>query len=146
MVASLDDLDGDGIQELAVGSPGYSGGGESRGAVWLLYLDANPDVDVAVPTSAPPIKLKLFPNRPNPFNPATELGYTIPTGGYVSITIHDVSGRLVATVLNGRMPAGAHSIVWDGRNSSGVAVGSGLYFARLHAGAFTATRKMVLVR
>jgi hypothetical protein len=96
---------------------------------------------------AAPARLALRQNVPNPFNPVTAIQYDVPAGGAdVTIRIYDVSGRLVRTLVNGRRPAGTGSVTWDGTDGHGSAVASGLYFCRMVSGAFTETRKMVLLK
>ncbi len=88
--------------------------------------------------------------RPNPFNPATTLAFDVPgkAGGArpVTLDIIDVSGRLVRRLLDGPVETGSHALVWDGRQSSGGMSPSGVYFARIAIGSFTATQKLTLVR
>jgi len=95
---------------------------------------------------APRLVYELAQNRPNPFNPATTIRFTLPAEERVKIRIYSTSGRLVRDLVDRTMPAGAHQAVWDGKNESGVAAGSGVYFYRMEAGAFSDTKKMVLVR
>ena len=85
-------------------------------------------------------------NRPNPFNPSTTISFTLPSSGQTSLTVYDITGRKVRELLSGSLPAGAHTAVWDGKDARGIAVSSGVYIARLSAGKFTATGKMLLVR
>jgi hypothetical protein len=84
--------------------------------------------------------------RPNPFNACATIEYTIEKGGVAEITVYDVSGRRVRTLLNQYVPAGVHEVVWDGRNDSGERVASGLFFYRLRAGEVIETKKMILLR
>ena len=94
-----------------------------------------------------PPTFALRQNVPNPFNPTTTISYDVPEGGAdVTIRIYDVSGREVATLVDGRRPAGAHQVTWDGRNSSGNAVSTGVYFYRMVAGSFVEARRMVLLK
>ena len=88
----------------------------------------------------------LYQNYPNPFNPVTTVKFEIPTKGHVSLVIYDVAGHLVRTVVNEERDAGRHKTAWDGKNSTGAAVASGIYFYRLVAGDFVQTKKMVLLR
>ena len=84
---------------------------------------------------------------PNPFNPSTTIRYDLPEPVNVDITVYDVTGRRVRRLLDGEyMEAGSHSVVWDGRNDAGGTVDTGVYFCRLRAGAFSQTRKMVLMK
>ncbi len=88
----------------------------------------------------------LEQNVPNPFNPVTRIGFSVPERAPVSLRIYDVHGRLIATLADGNVPAGRHSLLWDGRNASGEQVASGLYFYRLAAGDHTQSRKMLLLK
>ncbi|MBN2564858.1 MAG: immune inhibitor A, partial [Candidatus Eisenbacteria bacterium] len=88
----------------------------------------------------------LFQNAPNPFNPVTTIGYALPEPARVSIEIYNVAGRKVATLVDGPRDAGTHTVTWDGRNSRGQELGSGVYFCRMAAGRFTERRVMVLLK
>ncbi|HSG28149.1 MAG TPA: FlgD immunoglobulin-like domain containing protein, partial [Candidatus Krumholzibacterium sp.] len=88
----------------------------------------------------------LFQNRPNPFNPSTEIAYSLPETAHVSIEIFDVSGRRITLLLDDIEPAGRHKVVWDGLDQAGNAVSSGIYFYRITAGKWSQARKMVLMR
>jgi flagellar hook assembly protein FlgD len=73
--------------------------------------------------------------------------YDVPDhGGAVSLRIYDVGGRLVRTLVEGTLPAGEKSVVWDGRDDTGRPVGSGVYFCRLAAANYRETHKMVLMK
>lgn len=85
-------------------------------------------------------------NRPNPFNPSTTISFTLPEPGKAELTVYDITGRKVRELLSERRSAGAHSVIWDGRDGSGRAASSGVYFARLHYGNHVAAKRMVLVR
>lgn len=93
-----------------------------------------------------PQRVWLHENHPNPFNPATTLRFSIPRPGDVRLDVFDGTGRWIASVAGGSFTAGSHSQTWNGRDHSGRPAPSGIYFARLQAGDFTATRKMVLVK
>ncbi|RPJ47879.1 MAG: T9SS C-terminal target domain-containing protein, partial [Candidatus Latescibacterota bacterium] len=88
----------------------------------------------------------LLANRPNPFNPTTTIEFTLSAGAKVDLTVYDTAGRAVRTLKDGVLPAGAHSVTWDGTNASGKEVSSGVYFYRLHTPGFEDTQKMVLLR
>jgi hypothetical protein len=88
----------------------------------------------------------LAQNFPNPFNPTTKIVFGLAAPADVSLRIYDAAGRLVRMLVEGARPAGNYSELWDGRDSGGRAVASGIYFYRLTAGAFTQTRKMALLR
>jgi flagellar hook assembly protein FlgD len=92
-------------------------------------------------------RFALAQNHPNPFNPATVIEFTVPEGGgEVFLEIFDVSGRLVRRLASGPRDAGTQSVIWQGRDESGRAVSSGVYYYRLRARDFEETRRMVLVR
>jgi hypothetical protein len=88
----------------------------------------------------------LFQNTPNPFNPVTAIGYSLPEASRVRIEVYDVAGRSVATLVDGDIEPGRHSVVWDGTNRRGQQLGSGVYFCRMTAGDFTGSRVMVLLK
>jgi hypothetical protein len=89
---------------------------------------------------------RLDQNVPNPFNPTTTIAYAIASDNQVSLTIYDVAGRKVRTLVNERQKADAYKLVWDGVNDAGSKVASGVYFYKLVAGKFTQTKKMVLLK
>ncbi len=93
-----------------------------------------------------PRQFALHQNYPNPFNPATVIRYQLPKASKVELTVHDLLGHLVKTLVNDRKPAGAYEAHWDGRDEAGNAMSNGIYWYRLQAGAFVQTRKMLLLR
>jgi hypothetical protein len=94
--------------------------------------------------------LVLMPNRPNPFNPATEIRFALPSDlgdAPVSLTVHDLAGRRVRGLPQvAGMGPGPHAVVWDGRDDGGRSAPSGAYLVRLRAGEAAAVRKITLVR
>jgi hypothetical protein len=94
----------------------------------------------------PPSLFALRQNTPNPFNPATRIAFDLPAASAVRLVILDASGREVRRLLAEALDAGAHAVVWDGRDELGNAVGSGVYFYRLFADGLSATRKMMVVK
>jgi hypothetical protein len=102
----------------------------------------SPEIEVRVND----LELELAQNKPNPFNPTTTIGYTVPSRSRVALHIYDVAGRLVARLVDEERAAGRYSVVWNGRSGNGDPVGSGVYFYRLTAGNDTLTRKMVLLK
>ncbi len=104
-----------------------------------------PDGITTAPSTLPG-NYQLDQNYPNPFNPSTMIRYSLPQAGIVKLVVYDILGREVRTLVNGAMSAGQQETEWDGKNSNGKTVGSGIYFYRLTAGRFTATRKMTLVK
>ena len=93
-----------------------------------------------------PGAMTLLGNAPNPFNPQTEINFTLATDTRVKLDVFDLRGRLVRTVADGLQPAGLHRIKWDGRDGEGREVPSGAYFYRLTGPDQVLTEKMMLVR
>jgi hypothetical protein len=93
-----------------------------------------------------PRELTLYQNFPNPFNPTTTIAFSLPSKQHVRLSIYNVEGKLVATLVDQPMTAGYKKVVWRGENRRGNEVSSGIYFYRLTAGKKTLTRKMVLIR
>jgi hypothetical protein len=88
----------------------------------------------------------LFQNYPNPFNPVTTLRYDLPEDGLVNITIYDMMGREVKTLVNSSQTAAYNTIQWNATNNAGQPVSAGIYLYRLDAGQFRQTKKMVLLK
>ncbi len=168
--AAVWDLDGDGATEIALAGWDrklhvwrYPGTFSPLGAVWPMWRHDNwhtglytfpilTSVD-PLPTpepspQAPPARAWLAPNRPNPFNPSTLIGFGVPgsSPAQVLLRVFDVSGRLVATLVSRRLDPGYHEIRWDGLDRRGAPLGSGVYFLRAEIGPAALTQKLVLVR
>jgi len=88
----------------------------------------------------------LYQNYPNPFNPVTTLRYDLPEDGLVNITVFDIMGRSVITLVNTEQNAGHKFINWNVTNPADQSISAGLYFFTIRAGDFTQTRKMVLLK
>ena len=99
-------------------------------------------VDENVANAAVPMLMA----HPNPFHPRTTLTFAVPRPGHVRLSVYDVEGRLVRTLVNESRPAGRQSVSWEGRDDSGHSVASGVYLYRMEAGDFVATRRMVRLR
>jgi flagellar hook assembly protein FlgD len=109
-----------------------------------VIISADPNV-ASLPAGAVNARL-LFSARPNPFNPRTTLHFELPAAGFARITLYDLAGRLIATVVEAELDAGSHDIVWDGRDTAGRTVSSGGYLARLEFGGEIQTVRLGLVR
>ncbi|MBK6736163.1 MAG: T9SS type A sorting domain-containing protein [bacterium] len=89
----------------------------------------------------------LEQNSPNPFNPSTSIGFSLPTTAPVSLGIYDLSGKLVRNLIAGQVMGPGHlEKVWDGRNDSGRLVPTGVYFCKLTADGRVNVRRMALVK
>jgi photosystem II stability/assembly factor-like uncharacterized protein len=123
---------------MAVGSRGvyYS---SDDGATWTLRGFTEVD---AVPSGIP-VGVSLEPNFPNPFNPTTMIRYTLPPGTarHVQVTIHDLLGRQIATLVDGEEPPGPRSVLWEAGPAPG-----GVYFCILRAAGSMKLVKMLLIR
>ena len=93
-----------------------------------------------------PITYLLHQNYPNPFNPITSLRYDLPEDGIVNITVYDIMGRIVKTLVNNSQTAGYKSIQWNATNDRNEVVSAGLYLYTIQAGEFRQTKKMVLLK
>lgn len=92
-------------------------------------------------TSNTPIRYQLSQNYPNPFNPITTLSYELPKTSDVILSIYDINGHLVETLVSQHRNAGKYQVQWDASGYS-----SGLYFYQIAAGDFTAIRRCVLLK
>jgi len=113
--------------------------------IYLYQLSMINDIeDDAV--EAIPSGFSLVQNYPNPFNPTTEIHYTVPKRTNVSIEIYNLLGRKITSLVNEEKSAGDYSVTWDGTDSKGSSVGSGIYFYQIKAGDFRDARKMLLLK
>lgn len=83
---------------------------------------------------------------PNPFNPATKIETSLKKAGHVSVRIYSIDGRLVKTLVDESATAGRHEVLWDGRDNSGNAVRSGVYFVKTTSGGESAVFKLSLLK
>ncbi len=159
------DLDGDGYLDLVVAT--------SSGSVFAIDLGSDEDFEAASPLCWPfyrndrtrcgcyfvetltdageaedilPTATALQSIHPNPFNPATTIAFDISKRTRVKLTVYDAAGRTVCVLKDEVMDRGRHEVVWNGKNSAGGSVATGVYFCRLSAGDIVQTEKMVLLR
>lgn len=88
----------------------------------------------------------LGQNYPNPFNPTTQVPFSLARSGRVTVDVYALDGSRVKTLMDREQPAGTHEVRWDGTNSRGETVGSGLYLYRLTTDEITITRSMILMK
>ena len=93
-----------------------------------------------------PDKLRIYNAHPNPFNPVTSLNYDLLKNSVVKITVHDMMGRVVKTLVNDSQTAGFKSVQWNATNDKNEPVSAGLYLYTIQAGEFRQTKKMVLLK
>jgi len=96
---------------------------------------------VGEPSNRTPMSFELHQNYPNPFNPSTEISYTLHRPSFVKLTIYDLLGRTVKTIVNGFQNTGEYSVQFNGANLS-----NGTYFYRLNAGDLITTKRMILLK
>jgi len=112
----------------------------------LDYVETPPDTTPTGVGGTPPVN-SLSAAHPNPLNPVTTIAYSVKESGPVAIRVYNAAGRLVRTLLDAEVEAGVSGeVVWDGRDESGGACGSGVYFYRIDARGFESTQKMVLLK
>ena len=98
-----------------------------------------------VAVSPVPEEFRLSQNYPNPFNSDTEIQYQIPEEGEVNITVYNLLGKEIVTLVSGKKPEGYYTVTWNGRDARGGMVGSGIYFCRMSATEFVEVKKMMLL-
>ncbi len=121
----------------------YSAGGSD---LYLVTMSGDQATPVIEPWPSLPDGYALLQNYPNPFNLSTRIEYSIPRSGPVNLTIFNLLGQPVREWQFRQVTQGNHTIDWDGRSGSGEVVATGVYFYRIEAGGFTASRKMLLMK
>ena len=108
----------------------------------MLFGDSEPDNEI------PSIfKLALFPNYPNPFNPSTTISFALPKDSKVELSVYNIKGQKVKTIAKDDFEKGFHKLIWNGKDSSGKEVGSGIYFYKLKVnGKDKSVRKCLLLK
>ncbi len=97
------------------------------------------------PSKAPAV-FALHQNFPNPFNPSTTIAFDLPTPGRVNLSVYNLRGQLVRTLVDGEMPAGYQKVVWDGKDNSGSVAANGQYLFRISSEGRVFTKKMLLLK
>ena len=130
--------------------------GPAEGA--LILIEANDAGDIVhaitdqftitsdmVVTAAPAPRQVYLRATPNPFNPSTTISYGIPRDTHLTLTIYDLAGRSIKTLVAGQVAAGDHEAQWHGRDEAGKQVASGVYLYQLRADEFVETKRMVQI-
>ena len=117
------------------------------------YTDENSQVVVTTSSlsnddlASLPVVFSLAQNYPNPFNPSTQITFDVPVStDIIQLSIYNVLGQNVNTLVNSVMSAGTHTIEWNATDLSGSPVASGIYFYELRSETFTERKKMLLIR
>lgn len=137
--------------------PGNGRAYESDGVNWVklgspndftLYMRATIQTTTGIfeISNEIPEKYEVKQNYPNPFNPSTSISYSLPESRLVTLIVYDISGRKIAELVNNTQNPGTYNITWNGKNSSGENIASGIYFYELNAGSFKSVKKMIMLR
>jgi hypothetical protein len=141
---TLVDMDGDGKRELVFTDQSDALGDATN---YITILEADIAVSVEIPDiSSLPESFELHQNYPNPFNPETIIRYDIPRAGYVRISVYNMLGEVIRTLVNGHKSLGSHEVRWNGKDDSGNQVVSGVYVYTIESGNFKKSRKMTLLK
>jgi hypothetical protein len=116
------------------------------GPVLCFPVIAKSDVAVEGEGKPIPYSFSLNQNRPNPFNPNTVIDYSVARKSQVNISVFNILGQTVKTLVDREADAGQYQAVWDGVDENGSQVASGIYFYKMSTTDFVETRKMVLMR
>ena len=113
-----------------------------------MYVNNNivADVDEDEHGNILPHQFELSQNYPNPFNPVTNIKYNIPARSYVTIEVYNVIGQKIRTLVDENKSAGEYHTTWNGDDSYGQKVSTGVYFCRFQAGDYVETKKMILLK
>ena len=112
---------------------------------WVAPAGPNKPLTISDESNIP-MQFALHNNYPNPFNPVTTISFDLPEENYTEVAIYNMMGQKIRTLHTGNMTAGRHHILFDGVNDQNQLLGSGVYFYRVVAGEFQATKKMMLVK
>jgi hypothetical protein len=148
----------DGLRVVFAGAEAVSGPGE----IVRLYPGVGPDKASLVRAqlndgyiaaqynvesiSGEPQTYALHANIPNPFNPTTQIRFDLPVESYVELAVYDMLGQKVRILVSSMQKAGSNHVEWDGRNTAGSLVGSGMYLYRIQAGSFVYSQRMLLLK
>ena len=117
---------------------------------WVFMINPTPEASniftSADENNISQVCFNLIGNYPNPFNPETTISYQLPEDSEVELIIYNIKGQKVKTLINEILPAGEHSVIWNGRDSYGNRVGSGIYFYKLKASERSKVKKMLLFK
>ena len=151
-VGRLGDINGDGYEEFFVFAPFYPNSDNPTGKVYIYTMKKFIVGIEKGEQDKIQQEFKLYQSYPNPFNPSTTLSYSLPTTSNVKLEIYDVMGRMIKSFTTNTQSSGKHKFVWDGTNSKGVRVSSGIYIYRFEATSletnehFIKSAKLMLVK
>lgn len=123
------------------GPESIGGGGEPRVPMAAPLSDTRVQKKTLNPN-----EFELLQNYPNPFNPVTTLPFSIQQDTFVELDIYNTKGQHIRTLLNNRMSAGEHAIIWDGRANTGERVASGVFVVQMKSGNRVLSQKIALIQ
>ena len=137
---SIWDVDNDGILEAVFSKYDYP-------SLTAYSLESvNTGVTSSAPGEAPFMRFELEQNYPNPFNPSTTIEYTLNSSDNVQLQIYDIKGEMIKTLVNDFQNSGNYKVIWNGTNSRGERLTSGVYFYSIKSGNTLSTKKMILLK
>jgi hypothetical protein len=147
------DSDGDGFtngEELQDPEGVWTPGSPAPGNPDLVTLPGDstskPSVTSVTDIFGNPAAYELHSNYPNPFNPETNIQFTLPQSSNVKIDVYSVSGEFITSLVDNEFSIGTHSVQWNGKDNFGSNVSSGIYLYRMIANNFSETRSMLLLK
>ncbi len=141
---TVDKLDYSSVSATATPTYDAVTGAAIPSTVAPLIIDAVVTAVAADPVL--PVEFALEQNYPNPFNPSTQILFALPQAGKVTLTIYNLLGQKIVTLIEGTRAAGTHAVTWNGRDAWGLSLPSGVYFYSMKTSSFTATKRMILMK
>ena len=127
-------------------TPSYHPNADGGEVMFMELQITFPPVESTNDPATPAVSNMLLQNYPNPFNPSTTINFDMPAAGHANLSIYNVKGQLVKTLVNDNQPVGRRSFTWNGTDKDNRPVSSCLYFYRLTANGSTETKKMMLIK
>ncbi len=145
------DFNNDGQVDLVVGSYDTVSAPWQPGKLIMLatsndLTEIDPEINTEIESEDISSPQPIIITYPNPFNPETTISFNIANQTNVELSIYNIKGQKVKTLINDKLSKGAHKVVWNGKNSSGLKVSSGVYFYRLKTPKLDTIRKMLLMK
>jgi len=156
---AISDLDGDGDYEIAIGTTSglelidiktdkgdrmswnlHRGNLERSGSLGMVLVSVEPQIDPI------PKQFYVSPNYPNPFNPLTTIDIYTDEKSQLVVSVFDVSGRLINSLINKVLDTGSYSVQWNGQNNRGKIMPAGVYFIQVESGSNIVTQKIILLK